>query len=169
MFCAIHTYNFCYRLISVLAIHREGGLHPKHRIMNYHEFFVDNTPVNARVLDLGCGNGALSYDLAKKAKSVLAIDISPVNINFANKLYSRENITFIEADILNCSSYRNKFDVVILSNILEHLESRVPFLASLSDVAPCLLLRVPLITRDWIVPYIKELCLDYRCYSTHFI
>ena len=52
MFCAIHTYNFCYRLISVLAIHREGGLHPKHRIMNYHEFFVDNTPVNARVLDL---------------------------------------------------------------------------------------------------------------------
>jgi len=57
--CQIHTIS--YKLISALAIVAENVLHPKHRIMNYHRFFVDNVSENDVVLDIGFGNGALTF------------------------------------------------------------------------------------------------------------
>ena len=50
-------------------------LHPKHRLMNYHQFFLDHIRPTDRVLDIGCGNGALAYDLAGKTAHVTGIDL----------------------------------------------------------------------------------------------
>ena len=60
-------HSFFYKLSSILAIEAEGGLHPKHRLMNRPKFFVDNTEPHDIVLDIGRGNGALACDLSKKA------------------------------------------------------------------------------------------------------
>ena len=38
--------NFLYKVISFLAIKNEGGIHPKHRLIGYHRFFIDNISVN---------------------------------------------------------------------------------------------------------------------------
>ena len=70
---ALRLHNFSYRLSTRFAIKAEGELHPKHRIMNYHKFFVDNINPSDTVLDIGCGNGALTYDLAQKAKKLLGL------------------------------------------------------------------------------------------------
>ncbi|MCD6317896.1 methyltransferase [Candidatus Aerophobetes bacterium] len=43
-------------------------MHPKHRLMNYHKFFIDNINEKDKILDVGCGNGFLTYELAAKAK-----------------------------------------------------------------------------------------------------
>ena len=38
--------------------------------------------------------GFLTYDLARKAKHVTAIDVSPKNIESAKKFFNRENINY---------------------------------------------------------------------------
>ena len=62
-----------------------------------------------------------------------------------------------------------KFDVIILSNVLEHIEERVAFLKQVKNKASKFLIRVPMINRDWITPYKKELGVEYRLDPTHFI
>ncbi len=160
-----HTYSLAGSLSKKIE---KDGIHPKHRLMNYHKFFVDNVSENDSVLDIGCGNGALTYDIAKKAKTVVGIDLSEKNISIAKKKYSRENIEYIHGNALT-DLLDDKFDVIVLSNIIEHIDKRVEFLNSLKDLAPKFLIRVPMLNRSWIDLYKKELNIEYRLDTTHFI
>ena len=165
---ALELHNFSYKLASQLAIRAEGGLHPKHRLMNYHKFFVDNITESDTVLDVGCGNGALSYDIAKKAKKIIGIDLNKENIKTAKKKYSAINIEYIIGDATK-DLPNQKFDAVILSNVLEHIERRTDFLRKIKKLAPKILIRVPMLDRDWITLYKKELNIEWRLDNTHFI
>jgi 2-polyprenyl-3-methyl-5-hydroxy-6-metoxy-1,4-benzoquinol methylase len=110
----MYLHNVLYRYISELSVIANNGIHPKHRIMNYHSFFVDNINSSDTVLDIGCGNGFLAFDVAKKAKNVTAIDLSDNNIKFAKKhFYSITSIC--RRDQLPLAF--RKFDAVILSNV----------------------------------------------------
>jgi len=165
----LKLHSFCYRLVGWLGKKIEKqGIHPKHRIMNYHQFFINNVNKRDGVLDVGCGNGALTYDLAKKAKKVVGIDIEKKNIKFANKNYKRENLKFIIGDSIEYK-FNRKFDIVILSNVLEHIENRAEFLRKIRNLAPKILIRVPMINRDWLVLYKKEMGLEWRADKTHYI
>jgi 2-polyprenyl-3-methyl-5-hydroxy-6-metoxy-1,4-benzoquinol methylase len=165
----LKLHSLLYKLASVLAKRLEKqGIHPKHRIMNYHQFFVENISKNDIVLDIGCGNGALTYDVAKKAKEVVGIDAEEKSIKFANKNYKRENLKFIIGDSIEYK-FNRKFDVVILSNVLEHIENRTEFLRKIRNLAPKILIRAPMINRDWLVLYKKEMDLEWRADKTHYI
>ena len=165
----LNIHSLLYKLISALSKKFEKEkIHPKHRIMNYHQFFVDNINKEDVVLDIGCGNGALTYDLAKKAKEVIGIDIEEKNIKFANKNYERENLKFTIGDSTKYK-FNKKFDVVILSNVLEHIENRVEFLKRMKKITPKILIRVPMINRDWLVLYKKEMGVEWRADKTHYI
>ena len=164
----VFMYNLGYVLISSSAVRLNNGIHPKHEIMNYHKFFVDNVSEGNTVLDVGCGNGFLAYDVAKKAKRVVGIDINKKNIEFAKKHYKRGNLEFIVGDATKYQ-FNESFDVIILSNVLEHIENRVEFLKKLRNVAPKFLIRVPLITRSWLPVYLKEMGYEYRLDKTHYI
>lgn len=164
---ALRLHNFSYKLSSRFAVKAEGGLHPKHRLMEYHKFFVDNINSNDIVLDIGCGNGALTYDIAKKAKNVIGIDLNKNNIAIAKEKYPAPNTEYIVGDVTG-ELPNKKFDVVILSNVLEHIENRVEFLKKIKDLAPKILIRVPMFNRDWITLYKKELGIEWRLDSTHF-
>jgi 2-polyprenyl-3-methyl-5-hydroxy-6-metoxy-1,4-benzoquinol methylase len=155
-------------MISNLAIRENNGIHPKHRIMNYHKFFIDNTNSDDSVLDVGCGNGAVAFDVAEKVKKVVGIDIERKNIESAQKNYKKENLKFIIGDATKYD-FNDKFNVIILSNVLEHIENRVEFLQKLKNAAPRFLIRVPLIDRSWLPVYLKENGLEYRLDQTHFI
>jgi len=165
---ALKLHNFSYKLATRLAIKLEGGLHPKHRLMGYHRFFVENISERDRVLDIGCGNGALSYDLSKKAKEVVGIDINRQDIETAKKKYSALNIKYIVGDATEYN-FNGKFDVIVLSSVLEHLKNRTEFLNKIKNLAPKILIRVPMINRDWITLYKKELGVEYRLDKTHYI
>lgn len=164
---ALRLHSFSYKLASVLAIKAENGLHPKHRLMNYHQFFLDHIAQGDRVLDIGCGNGALAFDLAQKAKEVTAIDLVPNNIEKAKDRFLKSNISYRVADATTFSPHQT-FDVVVLSNVLEHIEHRVEFLQNIKHLAPIFLIRVPMINRDWITLYKKELGVEWRLDKTHF-
>ena len=87
-----------------------------------------------RILDIGCGNGALAYDVAEKSQAhVTAIDLNPENIAKANQDYSHPRVRYVVGDILQ-KLPDGPFDVVILSNVLEHLKERSAFLTSSTRV-----------------------------------
>lgn len=166
IFCWIN--NFSYKIIGFLAIRANRGIHPKHRILNYHKFFIDNISQSDQVLDIGSGNGAVAYDIASKAKKVIGIDIIHENVLRSEKKYHKDNIEFIEGDATTFN-FNEKFDVIVLSNVLEHIEDRVSFLKNIKKLAPKILIRVPLITRDWISVWKKENGFSYKLDDTHCI
>lgn len=163
--------NLLYSITGQQAVLFGGGVHPKHRLIRYHDFFIHNIVDNEFVLDIGCGNGALAYDIASHRSDVniVAIDISLKNINYAKEHHSHPNITYIHGDALIDLEYKH-YNTVILSNVLEHIEYRVEFLKDLqcNVAAEKYLIRVPLFDRDWRIPLKKELDIDYFLDSTHF-
>ena len=162
----VWTHNWAYHMISLFASHT--GVHPKHAIQQYHKFFVNNIKPQDKVLDIGCGHGDVAYDVAKKAAYVTGIDISTKNIAIAKSRYQKDNLEFITGNALT-HNFSEKFDVIILSNVLEHIEQRIDFLKKLAKLAPIILIRIPLITRDWISVYKKNEGFEYRLDDTHFI
>jgi len=149
-----------------------NGIHTKHRHTKYHNFFIKNLNDGESVLDIGCGNGTLAFDIAKNRPDVkiYAIDIIESNIEYAKKNYQHKNLKFVVGDALK-DLPDEKFDCVILSNVLEHIEHRIQFLEGIKkSICPeRALIRVPLYERDWRVPLMDELGLDYRLDSTHYI
>lgn len=164
---ALKFHSFSYKLISYLSIKYEGGLHPKHRLIGYHDFFTKNVSLTDRVLDIGCGNGALAKDVAAHAKSVLGVEIDERSVAKAKRKNPAPNLEYRVADATKDLT-NEKFDVIIMSNVLEHIDDRVTFLKSIHNLADKFLFRVPMIDREWVTLYKKELGLDYRLDTTHF-
>lgn len=80
-------------------------------------------PKNRRfknALDVGCGLGGLSRDLADYAGSVLGVDLAQSAVERARQLHAdRANIRFMQADAFNLPAEMNgKFDLVVLADIL---------------------------------------------------
>lgn len=161
-----------YKLTSETAIHYEGGIHPKHRLTRYHDFFVKNIEDGERVLDIGCGIGVVAHDIAllSGADDIIGLDMSREQIDFAKSHYEEPNLHFICGKAPEAIPER-RFDVVVLSNVLEHIERRVEFLLTVAAKtgAKKFLFRVPLFERDWRVPMKKELGLNYFSDPTHYV
>ncbi len=170
---SLKGHNICYQLAGMLSAELEkDGLHPKHRLMKYHDWFMSKLQKDWAVLDIGCGNGALAYDMKSVCRSVVGIDIDPGNIRRAEKQHARPGITYICADALTYP-FELKFQAVVLSNVLEHIQFRVEFLKQIfagqdCESPPVLLLRVPMMTRDWITLYKKEQGIEWRLDHSHF-
>jgi 2-polyprenyl-3-methyl-5-hydroxy-6-metoxy-1,4-benzoquinol methylase len=114
-------------------------------------------------LDIGCGNGELSVDIANKANWLLGVD---VKIEFFTNV--KGNIGLVEADIMDIKNATN-FNVIVLSNVLEHIEDRQGLLKKIKPLAKKFLVRVPMLDRDWLTLYKKELGVEYRLDKGHFI
>lgn len=156
-------------LISDRASDYEGGVHPKHRLMRYHDFFTSRLSKGEKVLDIGSGIGYLAFDMAEAGAQVTGIELSQKNIDKAKKLYRNKNLKFILGDAWK-DLPQEKFDTVVMSNVLEHIDDRVGFIRKVQAQvrAKRWLIRVPCFDRDWIVPLAEELGLDSRLDETHF-
>ncbi len=161
-----------YGLLGKQSIRYGGGVHTKHRHIGYHNFFISNIEPASRILDIGCGNGALAFDIASGVRDVriCAVDILETNIVGAKKHFAAENIEYVCGEA-PAATPEGEFDVIVLSNVLEHIERRVEFLQTLSQKhrPKKYLIRVPMFERDWTVPLKKELGLDYRLDATHYV
>lgn len=85
-------------------------------LINFYKF---NIPVNASILEIGCGNGYLLKSL--KPKTGIGIDISGNMIKEAQKLQgSSRSCRYIKMDAENIK-INQKFDYIILSDSLGYL------------------------------------------------
>ena len=108
----------------------------KENIIETFKINQNKTPLkNIKVLDIGCGGGLLAEPMCRLGAEVTAIDASEKNINVA-KLHSKKNdlkINYI------CTSpeklqIKNKFDVILNMEIVEHVEDVNFFLKSSSKL-----------------------------------
>lgn len=73
------------------------------------------------VLDVGCGNGtAVTYKLAEAGYNVHAIDVHKESIEYAARNNRYANLHFELQDVEDLIP-TNKYDVVVCSDIVEHL------------------------------------------------
>jgi SAM-dependent methyltransferase len=159
----LEIYQDAYVGVDLAAIDYDGGVHAKHRLTHYHDFFVDRVDATERVLDVGCGKGELAYDIAElTGASVVAIDASPWMLEFARERLAHPRVTYVQADA-NYYVPPEPVDVAVLSNVLEHIGPRTELLRALRERAGAgrLLIRVPTIDRDWTVPLRRELGLAH--------
>jgi len=81
----------------------------------------------ARVLDAGCGTGALSFELAQRGADVVGVDISPQLIDIANKRApdtTRGSMTFSSGDMLDPALGR--FDhIVAMDSMIYYAEDDI--------------------------------------------
>jgi len=163
--------NRLYLFQEKTALNYGHGLHPKYRLTGYHQFFIHNIRPGEKILDIGCGQGYVAYQIAKNVSrvKVTGIDLEASNIRLAKKLYRHPRLNFVRGDVLK-KLPRKKYDVIILSNVLEHFKNRVGFLRKIvRQLKPDrLLIRVPCFERDWRVALKKELLIDYRLDKNHF-
>tara|TARA_Y100000589_G_scaffold53715_1_gene44647 strand:- start:1736 stop:2533 length:798 start_codon:yes stop_codon:yes gene_type:complete len=161
-------------VINERALKYGKGIHPKHKLTNYHKFFIDRIKNGENVLDVGCGNGSVAISIAKEFlnSKIIGIDINKDNIQFANKKLKEndlKNLIFINGDINQQNGISS--DVVILSNILEHIDNRISFLKNIKDLtgANKFLIRVPYFKRDWQIAFRKEIGVYYFSDNDHKI
>lgn len=165
------AYDDVYRRLDQAAIAYDDGVHVKHRLTGYHDFFVDRVRSGERVLDVGCGKGELAYDLVVRAgATVVGIDSNPHHLAFARSHFVHERLEFRDGDVLE-SVPEGHFDAVVLSNVLEHLEPRIDLLRRIvASAGPRrVLVRVPVLARDWTVPLRREVGLPYYWEDDHRI
>jgi SAM-dependent methyltransferase len=146
---------------------RTDGVHPKHAIMQYQTFFLNNLKATDSVLDVGCHYGELTEAMAGKVARVVGVDLDEEDIVLCNERSTHDNVEYVVADITT-ATWPEPFDVAVLSNVLEHIEDRVGLLQSLRSQANTLLLRVPLASRTWLALYLRDNGYEYRLDQTHF-
>jgi putative AdoMet-dependent methyltransferase len=109
---------------------------------------------SSTILEIGTGTGALAVGLAKYCKKVIAIDVSPVMLEFAeNKAESRgiKNIEFHKGGFLTYDHKGKVVDGIVSQIALHHIPDCWKFIA-LKRLAKILKSKGKLYLRDVVFP-----------------
>lgn len=88
-----------------------------------------------KVLDIGCGDGVLSYLLAKAGAEVTGIDNDEYGLMYAHENLERENkkkklaCTFVNASAYAMPFEQETFDIVVCCEVIEHVQETGKLLA----------------------------------------
>jgi hypothetical protein len=171
----LNFHSRLYPLISRLAIYYNNGKHPKRDIIRYQDWFASNLKIDDVVIDIGSNDGMLANYLTNFCDFVYGIEINPGSFNVSSKSTNPKAKFFLgDATTFDFKNLK-PINVIIMSNVLEHLSDRVGFLANIlkqihAHEKPSfrLLIRVPMIDRDWLVVYKKLMGVEWRSDPTHY-
>lgn len=108
------------------------------------QFILNRIQEDHIVLDLGCKYGNMSHYISQKAKKVTGIDFDQKAIQIAKETYQQSNLNFEVEEALSYIERQDfKFDVLILSHILEHLNDPTEFLASFAQHFKLIYIELP--------------------------
>ena len=87
-------------------------------------------PAGSRVLDVGCGNGALAAEFARRGHSVVGIDLAEAGIRIARQSCPAGRFEVLAADRDVLKNLAEKpFDLVLSAEVVEHLYDPRSFMA----------------------------------------
>jgi len=81
-----------------------------------------------RVLDVGCAQGTLGLMLAERGRVVTLLDIRAVNIDYARARHERGDVEFQVGFLSETFPPSNDFNVVVCTEVLEHVPAPAQFL-----------------------------------------
>jgi 2-polyprenyl-3-methyl-5-hydroxy-6-metoxy-1,4-benzoquinol methylase len=86
-------------------------------------------PTAARVLDVGCGNGALAGQLIEAGLTVVGIDLSEEGIGIARDVHPQGRFEVMPADARMLEHLGEQpFDAIVSTEVIEHLYDPVAYL-----------------------------------------
>lgn len=98
-----------------------------------------------KILDIGCGNGSITFPIGSLGYDILGIDFSAESIQLAQSKNTFPNVRFQQHD-LAASPLPERFNCVICSEVLEHLHNPGLLLRAIARVmepSGCLIITVP--------------------------
>jgi SAM-dependent methyltransferase len=126
-------------------------------------------PDGARILDLACGIGRISIDLAKAGYQVVGVDISPLYLDFARKWAEQDQVTnrprFYKMDMRSASRQlrrkgEKEFDVILNYGTAigyRGQDEDAEMLTKLHGVASAhALLIIETVNRDYLVKHFEQ-------------
>jgi len=85
---------------------------------------IDKFIPKGKVLDIGCGTGFTSRHLAKGDREVVAVDLSPKLIEYAEKMNSHfGRVKYVVGDICEFT-WIEPFDSILMVDVLEHIGNK---------------------------------------------
>lgn len=98
---------------------REGKANTMVRVLSHH--FGQESVAQMSLLDVGSSTGFIDNYLSKNFAMVTGIDIDTEAIDHASKTFSDGHLHFCVGDAMSLDFPENSFDVVICSQIYEHV------------------------------------------------
>ena len=93
--------------------------------IHYHRVVLDAVPRPAgRVLDVGCGDGVLTAELAGVAREVIGLDVDDASIRRAQEAFPEHRDSFVVGDLFTHRLEPGSFDVVASVATLHHIDAR---------------------------------------------
>lgn len=132
------------------------------------ELFVKEIGKNrSRILDIGCGTGLLSMKLGLLGHEINAIDTSDKIIEVAKQKFEKNKINInIWHSSIEQLNIDEKYDFILLADVLEHIEDDRAMLEKLSNMLTPngkIIVSVPAVKSLW--SRHDEFCSHYRRYS----
>lgn len=107
----------------------------KEEIRRLNQTILHQIPNNSEIiLDVGCGNGWLAKHCLPKEKKVVSLDISIKNPTTVLKENPSESHAAVVADAYHLPFKENAFDVIVASEIIEHVYDPKLFIQRLLKV-----------------------------------
>lgn len=94
-------------------------LRAENRLRN--PWIASKLPSSSKVLDMGCGAGLLTLELANLGHEVTGVDLSEESLKIARKLDTKG--TYLRADVTAVPLESGSFDAVCAMDLLEHVEN----------------------------------------------
>jgi SAM-dependent methyltransferase len=114
---------------EALRTRREAAFYKWQTEVSNREFWSRLGPLevaNKRVLELGCGHGALAIDIARRgAAAVLGIDLDTERIAFAEQNLADEHPAYrnvVRFACVDLADITAEFDIIISKDSFEHIE-----------------------------------------------
>lgn len=96
------------------------------------EIVVRLSPEHRRILDVGCGNGALSFPLAAIGCQVVGTDVDAESIETCRSRRRFPNARFVQSGGL-LREVDGPFDLIVCAELLEHLHDPRPLVAAMAE------------------------------------
>ena len=101
--------------------HPVALLRAENRLRN--PWILSQLHASCRVLDMGCGAGFLTHELASHGHHVTGIDLSEPSLKVAKHLDPTQKVEYFKQDVTQTTFLSESFDVVCAMDLLEHVEN----------------------------------------------